>query len=530
MIRYFPLFFALSAGAATLTSPTLSTSDVQTTLNSASAGDTVVLPAGTINWTAGVTLTAPSNLTIKGAGTTATGGGDQTVITDNIASDTAFFNITVSSSGVFRMTGITFQSGTGAIKDNGTVTFHGPGNVRIDHMHFVMTSASNYKSLLLFNGLFGVLDHCILDFRDLDGIYPYNGRLGAGDTAGNYEWTQPTDFGGPTYFFVEDNIINGSTSGTVYPTRVFDGFTAAKMVVRFNTLVACCLDEQHATGHAPNDRGMRSQELYGNSVTSPLAHDPNFCLADMGNGTAMVWGNTCDQVFKNIYVFNVTRKDNTTYSQTATPSGWGYAGTAFNGTGSSWDGGTVNGTDTALGYPCIDQPGRGPGDLLSGDFPSKINNTTGTIHWPNQALEPIYLWNNTGTIVAGWGGSTYGDATAGRAVSDRDYYKSASGVQTSPTSPFNGTTGCGWGTLANRPTTCTAGVAYFATDQGSWNTSVSNPQGVQQNGASGVLYKATALNTWTAYYTPYTYPHPLQSQQPTFANSYANCVLRNFSN
>src|SRR5262249_32314074 len=66
-------------------------------------------------------------------------------------------------------------------------------------------------------------------------------------------------------------------------------------------------------------------------------------------------------------------------------------------------------------------------------------------------------------------------------------------------------------TLANRPTTCTTGVAYFATDQGSWNTSTSNPYGVQQNGADGVLYKCTTPNTWTLYYTPYIYPHPLRN-------------------
>jgi hypothetical protein len=60
--------------------------------------------------------------------------------------------------------------------------------------------------------------------------------------------------------------------------------------------------------------------------------------------------------------------------------------------------------------------------------------------------------------------------------------------------------GVGVGTLANRPTTCgagpggnTPGVGYFATDQGS----------------QGVLYVCNPTNTWTAYYTPYTYPHPL---------------------
>lgn len=212
---------------------------------------------------------------------------------------------------------------------------------------------------------------------------------------------------------------------------------------------------------------------------------------------------------KNIFRFNVTRKDNTTYSQSATPNGWGYAGTNFNGAGSMWDGGTALGTDIATGYPALDQPGRGQGDLLAGNFPDKTNTTTGTLYWPNQALEPIYIWNNEGDIVSGWGGSEYANTSGGRVQANRDYYPQASGIQTSPTSPFDGTSGTGWGTLANRPTTCVPGVAYFATDQGSWNTSTTNYYGVQQNGADGVLYTCTATNEWTLYYTPYTYPHPL---------------------
>ena len=71
----------------------------------------------------------------------------------------------------------------------------------------------------------------------------------------------------------------------------------------------------------------------------------------MGSGTTLIWGNSWDQVYKNIYHFNVTRKDNATYNQTATPNGWGYAGTEFNGTGSMWDGGTALGTDTTKGIP-----------------------------------------------------------------------------------------------------------------------------------------------------------------------------------
>jgi len=68
---------------------------------------------------------------------------------------------------------------------------------------------------------------------------------------------------------------------------------------------------------------------------------------------------------------------------------------------------------------------------------------------------------------------------------------------------FNGTVGVGSGLLSARPSTCTTGVGYWATDQGEWNSKHSGPD--------GQLYKCTSTNTWALYYTPYTYPHPLRS-------------------
>jgi hypothetical protein len=204
-------------------------------------------------------------------------------------------------------------------------------------------------------------------------------------------------------------------------------------------------------------------------------------------------------------------------------------------TGSPWD----TNTNALTGYACLDQPGRGVGDLLSGYFPSKQNDRTGTIASVLQGLEPVYIWKNAIVWATGSPGTMYDDSgSAGRVVAGTDYYKQASSINTcvSPgttCTPFDGTKvdtvvgtansgGAGWGLATNKPSTCTIGTSYWATDEGSWNTSSSNPRGVQQSGADGKMYVCTATNTWTARYgaavssgtagEPYTYPHPLRSQ------------------
>jgi hypothetical protein len=72
------------------------------------------------------------------------------------------------------------------------------------------------------------------------------------------------------------------------------------------------------------------------------------------------------------------------------------------------------------------------------------------------------------------------------------------------TSRFNGTVGVGMGPRSAMPSTCTTGVGYWVTDEGSWNTNL-------PANTSGQFYKCVSTNTWRLYYTPYTYPHPLRT-------------------
>lgn len=515
LILFPSVIYAACTGSTPNYASTLDVSSIQTCFNNAThTGDTITLASGTGHIASQLTWTAPANAILIGAGTTTTGGDDVTVLIDDDTTNEALLIISTNATGTFRMTGLTIKGGLGNLKDQGVIKISGASaQARIDHFHWDGTgysSPNNGKFMYITGEIYGVLDHSILDLQNIGWIHFAN----SADNSGDAHWAASSNWGSASFFYIEDNIINGHTTNTVYDSALTDCVTAGRFVVRFNTVVDAGISQTHPTGHSGNDRGCRAHENYANSVTSNHVLDPNFAFDYNNSGSAMVWNNSVNNVYKNIIYFNDCRQDTGCgYTQSDTPTGWGWCGTAHSGTGSNWD----RNDSASLGYPCIDQPGRGQGDLLTGDFPSKTNSATGTVHWPNQVQDPQYMWMQTGSVVAGWGGSALANISNGRIISDTDYYIQASGIQTNATTPFNGTTGTGWGTLANRPTTCTTGsesgggVGYFATDQGSWNASASNPYGVQMNGADGVLYRCSATNTWTVTYTPYTYPHPLNT-------------------
>jgi hypothetical protein len=245
------------------------------------------------------------------------------------------------------------------------------------------------------------------------------------------------------------------------------------MVIRYNDFTNARI-EHH--GYYWGFPGPASSEVYGNNITMTCGPDTvsgSYSIKHQGSGEWIVFNNTVipSSGKGSAHILQNYRS----FYDSNNPCN-----------GSDSEDGNRSPTTTYRGYPCNRQPGRDG----------------------NGALKPQYYWNNR------WSDGTAINMTlscpsqgipnycASHIQANRDYYQGGVTAQTSPSSPFNGASGVGFGTLANRPATCATngseiggGVGYFATDAG--------PQ--------GTLYRCSAANSWTVHYEPYTYPHPLRA-------------------
>lgn len=499
MIRFLKLLcFALLVSAflsstgrsQTINATTCGSSDVQAALNKVAAdGATVNIPPGNCTWNTTVSYSGSHSLVVAGAGSQSTvGGGDATVIQDSIAggSSPSLFTLMVPAGKTLRITGITIKAGSRSTVDNGSLQVFchdAVGEFRMDHSHI-----ANISTAMKTQDCFGVMDHNVFDepSNNSNYLHVWNNNYNKGASSGNGDgsWATATDFGTAEFLYLENNTINTGTDDCTFGGRV---------VGRFNTVTMGGSWQTHPTGGGGADeRGCRAYEIYENTMSASSPSNPEYNAFFMSSGTAIVWANSTVN-YSNFVTIHSMRRDNTTYGESATPNGWGYCGTSFSGTGSAWD----QNTNGSTGYACIDQPGRGKGDLITGMMPNAVNSATGSISWVDEALEPVYFWNNTWSC-AGCGGGVISSANSDVLANNRDYYSSSS----ASCSGASCSSGVGSGSLASRPSSCTTGVGYWATDQGNWNQS-GNGTG------NGVLYVCSATNTWSLYYTPYSYPHPL---------------------
>jgi hypothetical protein len=426
-------------------------------------------------------------------------------------------------------------------------------------------NSSNADWMVRADNVFGVVDHNTVPANSSQ-IVPFNFSLSAYLGVGAYgdnSWAQPDTFGGANVVYMENNSVWTSLAVNDCDVAPLNGaIGGCRIAGRFNH-ITCSTCSVPFTGHGLDTdgrpQGVRQIEAYGNTVTC-VGGECSDVAAGFRSGTGYVFGNQGNDTH-GVTAFNQIA-DSTVYRTVFTNvAGWGACGGSgpydtndgtiyYTGTTStsgttltdstkSWttnqfipNGAPYSVHDVTQGWwaeiasntattltiqtsipeqtntfnsgdsyqtlratVCVNQGGRGAGTYVSGSTPSPASAIS-------QALDPIYEWDDT---VMDLNGTNFTTDT-GKLIANRDWYTDNSGgkpvAQTSATSPFKGASGVGFGTLALRPTTCTTGVGYFATDQGSWNTS--------GNGfGSGVLYKCSSTNTWTLAYTPYAYPHPL---------------------
>jgi hypothetical protein len=480
------VFAACSGSGTSFTCTAGSTiANVQSAISAASDGATISFAAGSYSWTSGgIELSPTKGVTLLGAGassTIVTVGGNSFIAMNGTLSGNNTKN--------YRISGFTFQNGS-----NLGIWLYGPGtlnNLRIDHNTFSNWAVGGIPIFLGETGsaakFFGVIDH-----NTLKG--PNNFMMLKVLGTGNPNLWSSSVRGTSNNLFVEDNTLNFDSASDL-GSGCLDAWNSAAVVFRYNTTNNCLLTA-HGTTHGG---GTVNFEAYGNTLQrvggDATWNDGTRLIHHQGSGEITIFGNT--------FVHSGTISGSAisiTHYRSADPGTAGYSTSLGRCDGSSSRDGNLTPQSTYYGYPCWMQPGRAP----NGGSPGYGK------------LSPIYAWQNVDNSNGGrvpaaiddpWGGTP--NPTT-HIVANRDYYNAVSAsAQTSSTSPFNGTSGMGFGTLANRPTSCTTsslesggGVAYWATDQGQWNTNTS--------GADGQLYKCVATNTWAVDYVPYQYPHPLQ--------------------
>jgi hypothetical protein len=480
-------------------------------LPNGSAPATVVVnvPAGSATWStgSGISYTVPANVTnlsiiFAGNLNCPSACDDQTTITDNItrgggcSPDPSMLAINTGNAASFlRISGLTVKQTPGNPTCNGFIRIAGRStHVRFDHVHFPITNSTS-SHVLLFNGcLNGVADHNMFDatgsgsLTDAQVSFEFCGS----STNGDYDWTQPSTLGSSNAFFFENNTFQ---EGIPEDCRFVGG---GRIVMRYNTINIPTPPgggfQNHATGSNGRARGCRIMEIYNNTLTSGTSPAKAFNVVFFDSGTGVIHDNVSTNYQQDVHFVNDRGgTDIEPYTQTPTPNGWGYMGTRFNGTGSAWDTSAV----TSSGYRGLDQVGSGAGDLLSGSFPSVVNTALGNIiAYPREALEPVYIWNEN---CNGCGTFSSTNDPSGSITQDRDWYQQCGQNTSTCPGPFNGSVGVGTGPFAARPIPCTAGAGNTP-GVGYWDTT---------NNELWVCTVTGNPGTWTVYYTPYTYPHPL---------------------
>ncbi len=230
--------------AATYTAASVSMSDVQSVINNADPGDTVVIPEGTSTWgTGGAYLSVNKAIILRGAGqgktiiTLSDSGGIYTNGTIRISAAATVESMTINGSNANPVTAFSTSTSNGW---------------RITDIDYNGGTSGAY--FVYVGNVYGLIDN-----NDITGAVG-NAELifvrGPTDS-----WQTPHSIGGADNLFIEDNTFNGRG-------YVCDINSNGRAVLRYNTINGPMKIDGHGKASNGPPRGVRHMEVYNNTWTN----------------------------------------------------------------------------------------------------------------------------------------------------------------------------------------------------------------------------------------------------------------------
>lgn len=355
-ILAFLALLALPAAATTYTAATCSVANVQTAVNSAANGDTVIIPVGSCSWTTGIATS--KRITIQGA----TVGG---VTITHVAGAADLFTLTIGGTNRTTIANLRFMPGTGT---GNYITINGTGLPPL--MHDVYFNLPNFQ-----------LQHAVQWF--VTGGVIWNATFESTQNLGGVCGQQIGSDSGSLVVKSDKSWDDASTMGTLdvngdqnlyIEDSVFRNVGQSPDVDDRGRVVMRHIVMQDSSGviHGPTSAvGGRHVEIYDSVFSYPLkTKNMNRYFWTRG-GTLLITGNAIEEINSGAC--------------------FGNKQTEFTFTAETVKRSTLHGCCT--GYMCYRQPGSGSdgttghSNLSASQSPSE----------PYQISDPVYIWNNTGT-------------------------------------------------------------------------------------------------------------------------------------